>query len=124
MERGWIEDQAARLRARDPRLVETCIFALEFVGRLAAVGLDFVFKGGTSLLLHVRPPRRLSIDVDIATPVDMAELNRVLKEVCYPPFGEFVYQEWRDRETRQRVTLKYLTIHPRLVSHGLFNLMF
>lgn len=98
MERGWIEDQAARLRARDPRLVETCIFALEFVGRLAAVGLDFVFKGGTSLLLHVRPPRRLSIDVDIATPVDMAELNRVLKEVCYPPFGEFVYQEWRDRE--------------------------
>jgi hypothetical protein len=68
------------------------------VGRLASVGLDFVFKGGTSILLHLQPFRRLSIDVDIATPVGMDELQRVLREVCRPPFGEFKYQEWRDRE--------------------------
>jgi hypothetical protein len=96
--RDWIDGQAKRLGARDPQLVETCIYAFELVGRLSAMGLDFVFKGGTSLLLHLQPVRRLSIDVDIATPTSLDELQRVLKEVCKPPFGEFEYQDWRDRE--------------------------
>ncbi|MFH1186440.1 MAG: nucleotidyl transferase AbiEii/AbiGii toxin family protein [Chloroflexota bacterium] len=94
----WIREQRRRLSARDPLLVETCIYAFELVGRLAAAGFDFVFKGGTSLLLHIQPPRRLSIDVDIATAASLDELQRALREVCRPPFGDFVYQDWRDRE--------------------------
>lgn len=96
--REWIVEQSRRINARDPRLVETCIYAFELVGRLAASGLDFVFKGGTSLLLHIQPPRRLSIDVDIVTPASLPEIQRVLGEVCRPPFGGFTYQDRRDRE--------------------------
>lgn len=96
--REWIDTLTGRLAARNPRLVETCIHAFELVGRLAAAGLDFVFKGGTSVLLHLQPFRRLSIDVDIITPVGMDELQRVLREVCRPPFGQFQYQDWRARE--------------------------
>ena len=98
LQKDWIVRQAKDLGARDPQLVETCIYALELVGRMVEADLDFVFKGGTSLLLHIQPLKRLSIDVDIATPVDMRELERVLKLVCHPPFGEYVYQYWRDRE--------------------------
>jgi hypothetical protein len=98
LQKEWIVQQAKNLKARDPQLVETCIYALELVGRMVEADLDFVFKGGTSLLLHIQPLKRVSIDVDIATPVDMRELERVLKKVCRPPFGEYVYQDWRDRE--------------------------
>jgi len=97
-QQDWIVRQSKALGARDSQLVETCIYALELVGRMVEAVLDFVFKGGTSLLLHIQPMRRLSIDVDIATPVAMRELERVLKQVCQTPFGEYVYQDWRDRE--------------------------
>lgn len=59
--REWIDAQTRRLAARNPRLVETCLHAFELVGRLAAAGLDFVFKGGTSVLLHLQPFRRLRV---------------------------------------------------------------
>ena len=97
-EKEWIDQQTQRLGARDPQLVETCIYALELVGRLAEAGLDFVFNGGTSLLLHIQPLHRLSIDVDITTPVEMPELERVLATVCQKPFGSYQYPDNRDRE--------------------------
>ncbi|NOZ04376.1 MAG: nucleotidyl transferase AbiEii/AbiGii toxin family protein [FCB group bacterium] len=51
----------------DPTLLEKTIYALELVGQLAMLKLNFVFKGGTSLLLLDSSFKRLSIDVDIIT---------------------------------------------------------
>ncbi len=92
--------QNRRLRSRDPVFLEKCILAFELVARLAEAGLDFVFKGGTCLLLHVQPTRRLSTDVDIATGASLDELSRVLGAVTQtPPFDRsFIYREDRIRE--------------------------
>ena len=50
---------------RDPGLIERTIFAFGLLNALSEVGLPFVFKGGTSLMLLLKRPRRLSTDIDI-----------------------------------------------------------
>ncbi len=95
----WINEQSRKLKARDAQLVEKCIMAFEVVGRLSKAELDFVFKGGTSLLLHLDPPRRLSIDADIVTPASLADIQKALGEISqFAPFTGYTYQDHRDRE--------------------------
>ncbi len=50
---------------RDPLLIERTIFAFGLLEALARVGLPFTFKGGTSLMLLLPRPMRLSTDIDI-----------------------------------------------------------
>ncbi len=58
----------------DPVLLERVIYAFGLLEALKKVDLPFCFKGGTSLMLLLTPPRRLSTDIDIivdpATDVD------------------------------------------------------
>jgi hypothetical protein len=61
----WLRDHAEAMKARDVKNLEKCVLALELVSRMHRAGLDFIFKGGTSLALVFNPVRRLSIDVDI-----------------------------------------------------------
>lgn len=49
----------------DPGLIERTLYAFGLLEALARVGLDFTFKGGTSLLLLLPKPKRLSTDIDI-----------------------------------------------------------
>lgn len=50
---------------RDPSIVERTIYAFGLLEALARVGLPFVFKGGTCLILLLEKPQRLSTDIDI-----------------------------------------------------------
>ena len=50
---------------RDPGLIERTVFAFGLLDALCEVGMSFVFKGGTSLMLLLKHPRRLSTDIDI-----------------------------------------------------------
>jgi len=101
-QRPWLTEQGAALRIQPTNLnlLERCIHALELVGRLSDAGLDFVFKGGTSLVLLLNPIRRLSIDVDIATPEPIERIKAVLDQVAAnrPPFLRYEHQERRDRD--------------------------
>ncbi|MEA1986141.1 MAG: nucleotidyl transferase AbiEii/AbiGii toxin family protein, partial [Candidatus Marinimicrobia bacterium] len=49
----------------DPVLVEKTIHAFALLGYLVQLENNFVFKGGTSILLHISKIKRLSIDIDI-----------------------------------------------------------
>ena len=49
----------------DPSLIERTLYAFGLLEALVRVGLDFTFKGGTSLLLLLPKPKRLSTDIDI-----------------------------------------------------------
>lgn len=60
----WLREIAKNKNA-DPILAEKVIRALLLLEGLVKQDLTFVFKGGTSLMLHFKSPRRLSIDVDI-----------------------------------------------------------
>jgi len=59
----WHTSKARELSG-DPVLVEKTIHAFALLGYLVQIKENFVFKGGTSLLLHVPEIKRLSIDID------------------------------------------------------------
>lgn len=78
----WLDQCRADVGRIDPGLLEKSIYALDLVGRLAAAGLPFVFKGGTALLLLLDNFRRLSIDVDIACPLPRDEVAWLVAKVA------------------------------------------
>ena len=64
--REWILEIRETSPDKDPILIEKMILALSLVEQLQQQrGLNFVFKGGTSLLLLLGKPNRFSIDIDI-----------------------------------------------------------
>jgi len=79
--REWIVAQQVRLGMADPIILEKAVFALTLLDLLARSDLDFVFKGGTALLLHLPRPNRLSIDIDIVCNVPKSNLETALEEV-------------------------------------------
>ena len=83
----WAERERRKLGNCDPGLLERCVVALSLLGHLAESGLPLLFKGGTSLLLHLPAVRRLSVDIDIVCPATDVELDRVVGGVGgRPPF--------------------------------------
>ena len=64
-----IEALRKELGFKDPSIFEKSVYALNLLSEVLRVYPGLVFKGGTSLLLHIFPPVRLSIDIDILLPV-------------------------------------------------------
>jgi hypothetical protein len=104
----WLENKRRELRGVDPSLLERALHAFALLGHLAESELKFVFKGGTSLLLHVPVIRRLSIDIDILCSTPAAELDRVLVEVAkVPPFIRYEEDERGSRGLPERRHFKF-----------------
>lgn len=49
----------------DPSILERTVFAFGLLEAIRSVEMPFIFKGGTSLLVMLEEPRRLSTDIDI-----------------------------------------------------------
>ena len=64
-----------------PDLCELVVHCLELVSQLSASGLAFRFKGGNSQLVLLETPQRFSIDVDIVTTVEKAELTEIVEHI-------------------------------------------
>lgn len=63
------------------------IYALHLLENLVTSGLEFVFKGGTSLVLLLDEDNRFSIDIDIVCKAERKRLEEALNhvvEVCQP----------------------------------------
>lgn len=71
----------ARPARIDPIILEKVIYALHLLEALRVNGLDFVFKGGTSLLLLLEEGNRFSIDIDIIANVEREKLEAILNKV-------------------------------------------
>ena len=65
----------------DKIILEKMIFALHLLERLKTNGLDFVFKGGTSLALLLKEGNRFSIDIDIICKTKRTDLEAILQKV-------------------------------------------
>jgi len=65
----------------DKIILEKMIYALHLLERLKANGLDFVFRGGTSLVLLFKEGNRFSIDIDIVCKTEKKDLEEVLNKV-------------------------------------------
>lgn len=72
LKRNYSPDHLKEVAALYPNLgagqLVTTVFAFGLLQALSDSGLPFHFKGGTSLLLLLKSPRRLSTDIDIVVP--------------------------------------------------------
>jgi len=78
----WITKLRSKKKKIDPILCEKMIRALGLLEQLVIYDLQFVFKGGTSLILLVEKPQRFSIDIDINTEESKEKLLNILKTIC------------------------------------------
>src|SRR6186713_946576 len=96
----WINRIAEGLGKRgDRKILEKVIHAFTLLEQLKIAGLDFIFKGGTSLLLHTPIPRRFSIDIDIITTIHPEEIQNYLEKVV--AMGTF--SKWVNDSERKHV---------------------
>lgn len=75
----------------DPILIEKMILALTLLENLRASGIDFIFKGGTSMLLILGTPMRFSIDLDIVMETDQGleeAIRQVIQQGVFHRFEE------------------------------------
>ncbi|SFN40451.1 Nucleotidyl transferase AbiEii toxin, Type IV TA system [Bizionia echini] len=94
----WIYEVKKRLGKKyDPKLIEKVVYALLFLEQLKINKLDFIFKGGTALLLATEEPKRFSIDIDIITEQSQSEIESVL-EVISKEIEAFIH--WEDDNDR------------------------
>ena len=62
--------------------LEKAIFALEYLGQLQDVGLDFIFKGGSAVQILLGSKwNRLSVDIDICTNASEDELIHQMEKI-------------------------------------------
>lgn len=80
LNREWIMSVSSEPGV-DPLLAEKVIRALLLLEGLAKEKIDFVFKGGTALMLHYNSAKRLSIDIDIIIPDKALELKDIFDTI-------------------------------------------
>lgn len=64
---------------RDPLLLERSVYAFGLLEAITRVGMPFIFKGGTCLMLMLERPMRLSTDIDIIV-APGTDLNTFIEE--------------------------------------------
>ena len=103
-EKEWIENfrKQSEFGRINPPVLEKMIHALYLVQNLRKQGLDFVFKGGTSLILLLENANRFSVDIDIVlnkkyeSDSTRKEIESVLSEIV----GNSNFQAWTLDERR------------------------
>lgn len=97
------ENPAANLQ-----LLEKTIGALYLVENLVNNGLDFIFKGGTSLVLLLNDLKRFSVDVDIITMESREKVLQCIKNITQNNDLFTRYEEnIRENSASQRMELQH-----------------
>ena len=94
----------------DPALLERTLFAFALLEALSLSGLDFIFKGGTSLMLVLDEPRRLSIDIDIIVRPDIDIEKHIEKAALTFPFIRYDEQIRRKQNNIKKRHFKFYYI--------------
>lgn len=64
-------------RIVDSFILERSIYAFGLLEALCRVNMPFIFKGGTSLMLLLDQPRRLSTDIDIIVAPETRRVKKI-----------------------------------------------
>ena len=75
-----------KYRNADPGMLDKMIHALALLEMLTSSGLDFIFKGGTSLVLLLDETNRFSTDIDIITEADQSVVEEHLNKITSSGF--------------------------------------
>jgi predicted nucleotidyltransferase component of viral defense system len=78
----WLAEKRKQY-GKDPAIMESMIYALYLLEQLKLTELDFIFKGGTSLILILEQPKRFSVDIDIivSPKTTKEELEKYLSKI-------------------------------------------
>ncbi|MBN2746837.1 MAG: nucleotidyl transferase AbiEii/AbiGii toxin family protein [Bacteroidales bacterium] len=96
----WITGfkESKEFNRMNPPVFEKMIFALSFLESLTETGLEFIFKGGTSLVLLLENFQRFSTDIDIITSQSHQDLvNALTALVATSHFKSFDLDERRSK---------------------------
>ncbi len=101
----WIINKSKQ-EGYDPTLIEKVIYAFELLGNIAESDIDFIFKGGTSILLLLSDSiPRLSIDIDIILLNNEIDLTSTFDEIV----KRSIFIKWKEdkREHTNQIQLKH-----------------
>lgn len=93
-------------------LLERSIYAFGLLEALVRVGLPFIFKGGTSLMLLLDKPRRLSTDIDIVVKSGTDVEDFIKKASKIIPFKDYQKQIRKGKNNIEKVHYKFLYDSP------------
>lgn len=125
--KSYLEKIKSEFPVVDPTILEKTIYAFELLVSLLEENLDFIFKGGTSLLLLIPQPKRLSIDVDISINILKEELEKKLELI--KKRGKF-YDWVEDPRTENNIPKKHYkmffnsVINPVTKTYILLDILF
>jgi len=97
----WINSKREEFHA-DPIIIEKVIRALMLLEALKVSKLEFIFKGGTSLMLMIQEPRRFSIDIDIIIENKEQSIETILDKVV--SITDFI--KWEEHKRKSKSTIK------------------
>jgi len=97
----WLSEVSKKHRNVDKILTEKTIRALLLLEGLAKQNIDFVFKGGTALMLHFNSTKRLSLDIDIILPQEIENFEIILDNVAESQ--GFLRKELQQRTTQSKI---------------------
>lgn len=99
---------------KDPGLLERVMYAFGLLEALTQVGMKFVFKGGTSLLLLTEHPLRLSTDIDIIVKPGTDVDHYVMEAAKIFPFKNHEKQSRKGRNKLEKAHYKFIYDSPIL----------
>lgn len=104
----WINEVAKANKNADKILVEKVIRALYLLEQLQQAKLDFIFKGGTALILLLPEPKRLSIDIDIIVSKKLADIEALFNDIVeQTDFLEFKEDERKAQSNIEKAHYKF-----------------
>jgi hypothetical protein len=120
----WIMQTRKIAAGKDPILIEKMIMALTLVENLRLSGLDFIFKGGTSLTLLLGKPSRFSIDIDIVLTKSQNHLSFFESVVDQGAFYRYEENRRPGELPKQHYKFFFHSVIQNKESHILLDILF
>jgi len=92
----WIEGFRNQFKTADTGIIEKMILALSLLEELANQKIEFIFKGGTALVLLFEKTLRFSTDIDIITTLKPETIENALNKIV----GNSKFTHWKLDEKR------------------------
>lgn len=108
----YLEETIKMLKKQNPsadiQLLEKTIGALYLIENLVIENINFIFKGGTSLVLLLKEIKRFSVDVDIITEESKETIKKAIENIIQNQnlFTRFE-EDTRENSASQRMDLQH-----------------
>ena len=111
----WITEIAKQHKS-DPILIEKVVRALYLLEHLQNNGLEFIFKGGTALMLLLNDPKRFSIDIDIIISKKLENMEEILDSVLEG--SDFLEYRINERKSKSNIEKEHYKFYYKPVTNA------